>query len=132
MERLRELFHARVRFRRAPDLADLTSKRASRWGVNAEIHTTLDYAKPRAWAARLRAWGAKGLRYAVRSDPAVAGRAVALFGGAGLHARAPVGMRTEVEPLDVGEARRLLETRGVSVLPIPRDVPTVRPGTTGP
>ncbi len=125
--RLRELRHVRVRVRRAPPLADLTSPRATGWGINAEIHTTVDYARPRAWAARLRAWGAKGLRYAVRSDPAVAGRAVALFGGAGLHARAPAGLHTEEGPLDVAVARRLLAARGVRVVPIPRDVPTVRP-----
>lgn len=126
-QRLRELRHAVVRVRDAPSLADLTVTRAAGWGINAEIHTTADYGKPRAWAARLRARGARGLRYAVRSDPAVDGRAVALFGGAGLHARAPAGMTTEERPLDVDTARRLLAIRGVRVAPIPRDVPTVRP-----
>lgn len=126
-QRLRELRHGRVRVRRAPELADLTAKRVTGWGINAEIHTTLDYGKPRAWAERLRARGAKGLRYAVRSDPTLAGRAVALFGAAGLHARAPAGMRTGEARLDVARARELLESRGVRVLPIPRDVPTVEP-----
>jgi hypothetical protein len=111
--------------RTAPELADLTSKRATGRGVNAEIHTTLDYAKPRAWAERLRAAGTRGLRYGARSDPALGARAVALFGAAGHHARAPAGLRTRVTPLDTRKARRLLEERGVLVVPIPADVPTV-------
>ena len=111
----------------APELADLTARRAARWGVNAEIHAGLDYAKPRAWAARLRAAGAAGLRYAARSDPALTGRAVALFGAADRHARAPAGMHTEVSPLDPDHARALLASRGVLVVPIPTDVPTVPP-----
>lgn len=126
-QRLRELFHAVVTVTQATELADLTAKRAAGWGLNAEIHTTLDYAKPRAWAVRLRAAGATGLRYASRSDPALRGRAVALFGAAGRHSRAPAGMRTAVSPLDTHRARALLEARGVLVVPIPRDVPTVTP-----
>lgn len=130
-QRLRELHHARVTVRRAPRLADLTSPRAAGFGVNAEIHATLDYAKPRAWALALRQAGAPGLRYATRSDPAVAGRAVALFAAAGLHGRAPAGLRTRVEPLDEARARELLEERGVLVVPIPFDVPTVPPPRRG-
>jgi hypothetical protein len=126
-QRLRELFHARIAVTQPPLLADLTSRKASGWGINAEIHVSFDYAKPRAWAAQLRAVGARGLRFAARSDPALAGRAVALFGAAGLHARAPDGMRTQVSRLDESEARRLLEARGVLVVPIPFDVPTITP-----
>jgi hypothetical protein len=36
-------------------------------------------------------------------------------------------MRTNVAPLDAHRARALLEARGVLVVPIPHDVPTVRP-----
>lgn len=112
---------------RAPALADLTARKATGWGINAEIHVSLDYAKPRAWAAALRAAGQRGLRYAARSDPGLAGRAVALFGAAGLHTRAPAGLRTEVSTLDETRARSLLEERGVLVVPIPFDVPTAEP-----
>lgn len=126
-QRLRELHHAVISIHQTPALADLTAERASGWGLNAEIHTSLDYVKPRAWAERLHAAGAPGLRYAARSDPAVEGRSVALFGGAGLHSRAPAGMRTEVHPLDRNRARALLEARGVRVVPIPSDVETVSP-----
>ena len=126
-QRLSELLHSRVTVIRAPQLADLTARQATGWGINAEIHVTLSYDKPQAWAERLRAAGAPGLRYAVRSDPTLAGRAVALFGAAGLHARAPAGLRTRVSPLAETRARRLLAARGVLVVPIPTDVPTVRP-----
>lgn len=126
-QRLRELSHARITVVRSPVLADLTARTATGWGINAEIHAGFDYAKPRAWAVALRAAGARGLRYATRSDPGLAGRAVVLFGAAGLHARAPAGMRTEVSALDEVEARRLLDERGVLVVPIPFDVPTVGP-----
>lgn len=124
-QRLRELFHATINVRTAPELADLTSRRATGRGVNAEIHTTLDYSKPRAWAERLRAAGARGLRYGARSDPALRARAVAFFGTAGHHARAPAGLRTRIAPLDVRRARSLLEARGVLVVPIPATVPTI-------
>jgi len=124
-ERLRELLHSRITLQAPLELANLTSTRATGFGVNAEVHTILDYGKPRAWAERLRQAGARGLRYAARSDPALRARCVALFGGAGLHARAPAGMRTDEAPLDARRARRLLEERGVVVVPIPRDVPIV-------
>jgi hypothetical protein len=124
-QRLRELYHAAVSVETAPELADLTARQATGHGLNAEIHTTLDYAKPRAWAERLRAAGARGLRYGTRSDPALRARAVALFGVAGRHARAPAGLRTQVAPLDPRKARSLLETRGALVVPIPADVPTI-------
>ena len=126
-ERLRELLHSRITLLRPLVLANLTSPRTTGFGVNAEIHATLDYAKPWAWAERLHGAGHRGLRYAARSDPGVAARCVALFGSAGLHARAPAGMHTDEAPLDTRRARRLLEARGVVVVPIPRDVPIVEP-----
>lgn len=124
-ERLRELTHSRITLVKPLVIANLTSTRATAYGVNAEIHTTVDYAKPRAWAASLRRAGARGLRYAARSDPSLESRCVALFGGAGLHSRAPAGMHTEEASLDSHRARRLLAARGVVVVPIPREVPVV-------
>lgn len=124
-ERLRELLHSRVTLLRPLDLANLTSTRATGFGINAEIHSTLDYGKPQAWAESLRRAGFRGLRYAARSDPGLHARCVALFGRAGLHARAPAGLHTDESRLDLREARTLLEARGVLVVPIPRDVPTV-------
>lgn len=124
-ERLRELLHSRIELVRPLVVANLTSTRATAYGVNAEVHSTLDYAKPRAWAAGLRRAGARGLRYAARSDPSLESRCLALFGSAGLHSRAPAGMHTQETWLDADRARRLLAERGVMVVPIPRDVPVV-------
>jgi hypothetical protein len=41
-ERLDELFHTVVSVRRTPPTADLTARTATSYGLNAEIHTTLD------------------------------------------------------------------------------------------
>jgi hypothetical protein len=126
-ERLRELFHATVTVVGRVELADLTAKTASGYGLNAEVHTSLDYAKPAAWAAALRGAHHRGLRYLLRSDSALGQVGVGLFGRAGLHRRAPAGLRTAVAPLDVPAATGLLERRGVHVVPIPIDVPVVDP-----
>lgn len=68
------------------------------------------------------------MRYRMRSDPALQARATALFGAAGRHSRAPLGLRTtRVNRLDERLATMLLEARGVTVVMIPNDVPTIRP-----
>jgi hypothetical protein len=127
LDRLVELFHAEVRVTARVPLADLAAEAATGYGLNAEIHTTLDYRTPNAWARALRRAGARGLRYLLRADNALEHAGVALFGRAGRHRRAPAGMRTAVAPLDVEAAVTLLEERGVRVVPIPPDVPTVAP-----
>lgn len=130
-ERLHELFHATIEVRRTPATADLTSPGATGFGINAEIHTTLDYPRTRRWARALRAAGWRALRHLLRGDNA--GRAIgfALFGRAGLHRRAPAGMTTTVRALDRDEAERLLGTRNVVVRPIPDRVPITRPDAPG-
>lgn len=126
-ERLDELFHATVTLRSEAPIADLTAAAATGFGLNAEIHTTLDYHTPRRWAHALwtRRW--RGLRYRLRGDASgrAAGRAV--FGSAGLHSRAPAGMSTRVVPINREIAERVLAARGVDVRPIPIQVPIVRP-----
>ncbi|MDZ7705072.1 MAG: RES domain-containing protein [Trueperaceae bacterium] len=130
-ERLVELFHATVTVRAAPPTADLTAQAATGFGLNAEVHDTLDYGITRRWAAALDEAGWRALRHRLRGDVTgeLAGRCV--FGGAGLHQRAPAGMRTRVEPLDVQQATAVLEARGVEVRPIPRTVPIADPPATG-
>lgn len=118
LERLQQLFHATIDVRRSPRIADLTQP-LTRLGLNAELHTTLDYAKPRAWAAAVRRAGWQGLRYLLRGDNALRERGVALFGRAGVRRRSPAGLHTRVAMLDADAATALLERRGVSVLPIP-------------
>ena len=125
-ERLDELFHTTVRTTAPMRTADLTAARASGFGVNAEIHSTLDPAAPRRWAIALRAAGFRALRHALRADPAATLRGRAVFGTAGLHRRAPAGLATRrVTTVDVDVATRALAARGVRVLPIPHDVPLV-------
>jgi hypothetical protein len=81
-----ELLAARRLFElRVPDehsLANLTSRRAARFGMTLEIHSLPSYERTQAWARCLAESGAGGLRYFARHDPA-AGRSVALFGPAG-------------------------------------------------
>lgn len=122
-ERLDELFHAVVTIRDQPATADLTAPAATGFGLNAEIHTTLDHEAPRQWANALWRAGWRAVRHRLRGDvqQTLAGRA--MFGAAGLHARAPAGMTTTVKPLDTTVAERLLQTRNVEVRPIPTHVP---------
>lgn len=122
-ERLTELFHATVTVRDGPAAADLTAPAATGFGLNAEVHTTLEYAVTRRWSGALHAAGWRALRHRLRGDVTgdLAGRCV--FGGAGLHQRAPAGMRTRVAALDVEQATTLLEARGVEVRPLPSTVP---------
>lgn len=128
-ERLDELFHAVVSVRRTPATADLTSSQATGYGLNAEIHTTLEYAIPRRWGKALWKAGWRALRHRLRGDvtQTLAGRA--LFGKAGLHTRAPDGMSTAVAPLDTVQAKKLLADRNVEVRPIPAHVPITPPPT---
>ncbi len=126
-QRLMELFHATITVHDPPATADLTARAATGFGLNAEVHSTLDYGTPRRWAGALYRAGWRALRYRLRGDVTgeLAGRCV--LGGAGLHQRAPAGMRTSVEPLDVAHATELLTARGGEVRPIPRTVPIADP-----
>lgn len=126
-ERLAELFHATVTVRATPPTAELSASIATGYGLNAEIHTTLDYPTTRRWAHALHRAGWRALRYLLRGDPTARSPGTALFGTAGLRKRAPAGMSTTVAPLDRGHAVRLLEARGVEVRPIPAAVPVIRP-----
>lgn len=126
-ERLAELLHATVTVTNTPRTADLTAPAATAFGLNAEIHSSLHYRTPRLWAAALERSGFRALRHRSRGDVAgtAAGRAV--FGPAGLASRAPAGMTTKMGGLDLAEAERLLNARGVKVLPIPTVVPISPP-----
>lgn len=122
-ERLDELFHLTATVTGDLPTADLTSRRATGHGVNAEIHSTLDYALPRRWARALRGAGFRAVRYRLRGDATGRLAGWALFGTAGLHRRAPRGLTTRVVPIDVDGAIEVLADRGVVVVPIPADVP---------
>lgn len=126
-ERLDELFHTVVAVRRMPPVADLAHRKATGYGLNAEIHTTLDYARTRRWAIALHRTGFRGLRHRLRGDVTQRLAGWALFGSAGLRHRAPNGMSTTVRPLDRDDVEQLLERLGVELRPIPSTVPIVTP-----
>lgn len=126
-ERLDELFHTVVAVRRMPPVADLAARRATGFGLNAEIHTTLDYGRTRRWAVALHGAGFRGLRHRLRGDVTQRLAGWALFGTAGLRHRAPNGMTTSVRRLDRLEVEQVLDRLGVEVRPIPSVVPIVPP-----
>lgn len=109
--RLREL-----RLPRDHSLSDLTSRKASRFGITAEIGTIVPYELPQKWAARLRQAGSEGLIYRVRHDPAGA-EGFALFGPRGERTDWKQGRERSISDLLI---RRLSEESGLAVVPIPR------------
>ena len=68
----------RLQMPEGKQLADLTSRRGTEFGLTLEIHSVVPYDHPQAWAAALRRAGFDGLRSMVRHDPA-GGRGFALF-----------------------------------------------------
>ena len=126
-ERLDELFHTVVAVRRVPPVADLAHRRATGFGLNAEIHTTLAYGRTRRWAVALQRAGFRGMRHRLRGDVTQRLAGWALFGTAGLRHRAPNGMTTSVHRLDRLEVEQVLDRLGVEVRPIPTAVPIVTP-----
>jgi hypothetical protein len=126
-EQVLSLWHHSFALANPPNAADLASGSVRRFGVNAEIHTSLDYSLTRSWAIALRTAGWRGLRYLLRSDPAVRVRGLAIFASAGAAQRAPRGFAgaTHIR-LDNVVATRILGDMGVAVLPIPTSV-RIRP-----
>ncbi len=98
-------------------LANLTDRRASGFGVTAEIHTIVPYALPQAWAAALRGLGLDGVRYRLRHDPSVKGLGVGLFGKAGARRNWKRGRELLI---DAPLREKLFHTCGVRVVAIPR------------
>ncbi len=97
-------------------VADLTSRRASRFGVTAEIGTVVPYDLPQAWAVKLHAAGCEGVRYWLRHDPA-GSRGLALFGQKGAREDWSAGEKLAIaaELID-----RLRDECGIEVVEIPR------------
>lgn len=111
-DRILHRLHAPAELR----VADLTSRRASRFGITAEIGTLVPYDLPQAWAARLHAAGCEGLAYWLRHDPAH-GEGVALFGREGKRDDWPAGEEIAVGPELLA---RLRDECGIEVAEVPR------------
>ncbi len=108
----------RLRELRVPEeveLSDLTSRKASGFGITAEIGSIVPYGVPQAWAARLRATGSGGIVYWLRHDPSKS-EGYALFG--------PHGERKWKKGKEHSISRELIERLGeecsIEVLAVPR------------
>jgi hypothetical protein len=98
-------------------LADCCARAAGEFGVNGEIHTTIDYDLTQAWAAALARAGFAGLRYLCRSDPAMSLVAYAFFDAAGA---SPPGRWPDGRDAPIAESiLREAEDYGLRVRPTP-------------
>ena len=109
--RLREL-----RVPEETELSDLTSRKASQFGITSEIGSLVPYDVPQSWAARLRALGSGGVVYWLRHDPSRS-EGYALFGPHGERKRWRKGKELAISR-DLVE--RLARECGIEVLPVPR------------
>jgi hypothetical protein len=98
-------------------LANCCVAGAAAFGINAEIHSTTDYGKTQRWAAALAEAGFGGIRYFLRSDPALRLIGYAVFGDAGEPKAGvwPPGPSEPVATETVREAARY----GLRVVPAP-------------
>jgi hypothetical protein len=98
-------------------LANCCVAAASKFGVNAEIHTTEDFDKTHAWSAALRRAEFDGIRYFLRSDPSLKLIGYALFNGAG---EAPAGTWPDCRSAAISE-RTLADAAkyGLRIAPTP-------------
>jgi hypothetical protein len=109
----------RLRELRVPEeieLSDLTSRKASGFGITAEIGTIVPYTLPQTWAARMRAEGSGGVIYWLRHDPSRS-EGYALFGPHGERKRWKKGKELAISRELV---ERLRDECGIKVLPVPR------------
>ncbi len=110
---------AAVEFSSDLRLADITSRRALRFGVTAEVGASGEYDASQQLASHAAAAGFDGVRWWVRDDPAQRLVGIALFGPTGAPAPSVSLPPAVSRPLD---SRLLDEVRrkfGYSVLPRP-------------
>jgi hypothetical protein len=103
-----------LRLPREHDVADLTARRAARFGITAEIGGIVPYDLPQAWALRLHQAGVEGLLYWLRHDPSRT-EGLALFGDQG-----EAGFPGVERPIGREWQARLEEEFGFTILDIPR------------
>ncbi len=96
--------------------ADVTSRRASGFGITAEIGTLVPYQRPQSWAANLFRAGFRGILYWLRHDPARS-EALALFGP---HGERKTWKRGRERAISGELIRRLRTECGIEVVAPPR------------
>lgn len=97
-------------------LADLAARAAAAFGITLEIHSTVPYELPQAWAKALRQAGFEGVHALLRHDPA-GSRAYALFGLAGAREAWPIA---GASPIDQPLLEQLRRETGIRVAAVPR------------
>jgi len=114
---LRTRSHFSTRIDRQLRFADCCAPAAARFGINGEIHTAPDYARPQEWASALARAGFAGIRYLCRSDPGMQLIGYALFDDAGQAppGRWPDGTDQSITEDTVREAERY----GLRISPAP-------------
>lgn len=112
-------------------LADLTSNRASSFGMTSEVFTTTDYDLTQLWASELHGAGFDGIRYWARHDLRHDHACLAIFDTAGDHSAAVTADRhyrvasTESVAKRTDLVARLQTETGIAVVPVP---PIRQPG----
>lgn len=96
-------------------LSDTTSRRASGFGITAEIGAIVPYERPQAWAASLFQAGFLGIVYWLRHDPSRA-EGIALFGPRGERKH---WKRGRERPVSAVLIQRLQTEYGIEVVPVP-------------
>lgn len=96
--------------------ADVTSRRASGFGITAEIGTLVPYQRPQSWAANFFRAGFRGIVYWLRHDPARS-EALALFGP---HGERKTWKRGRERAISGELVRRLMTECGIEVVAPPR------------
>lgn len=96
--------------------ADVTSRRASQFGITAEIGTIVPYDRTQAWARCFQEADFQGIVYWLRHDPARS-EGIALFG---LHGERKSWKPGRERPLSRELIARLRAECGIEIAPIPR------------
>ncbi len=99
----------------ATRLANVTDRRALRWGVTGELAGGGDYEGAQEWAQRLFQAGFGGIWYTAKHDPRGDLHSIALFGKPGLHPEAFVGGWSE--PIGDDLVADVEDRFGIQVLP---------------
>lgn len=104
-------------------LANMTDKRAARFGVTLDDFSGNDYQRPQAWAQAFLKAKFDGLIALLRHDPSASARNVGVFGKAGMVGRLAGWQTTRTAPgMDV-ELLWDLREAGFSILDVPNHVP---------